>query len=377
MLARLRALSRFSVRPHRSATDSNSQAPRPALGLEPLEAREVPAILGAAASYNVFGLARADIDLSGRVADQGTLAVAAHGSADLTGFASVTGTATLDPTASSRVRGFAGVGAVQRADLSQAAADALAGAAALTGMTPTQTFGVIHTSTVISGNGGQNVIDIDGIQLDGSKTLTLSGGANDYFYINDAGRFDLSDRSAIVLAGGVQASHVIFNVEGAGRDVVVTDRAVAQGTILAPHRDIELDSVLVGSIIGAQGHSIDISGRAQVLGVSFAEPVAATGGTGTTGGTGSTGTASISGNVKYSMFGGDSIGPEQGATVTLTDASGNAVATATTDVNGNYTLGQLSAGTYTLTVVANGYNTQTQTVTLTAGQAMTDNFLVS
>jgi hypothetical protein len=331
--------------------------------------REVPAILGAAGAYNVFGLANADVDLTGRVVDQGSLAVAAHGSADLTGSATVTGAATLDPTASARARGLAGVGSVQRADLSQAVADALAGAATLAGMTPTQTFGVIHTSTVISGNGGQNVIDVGGIRLDGSETLTLSGSASDYFYINDAGRFELSDHSAIVLTGGVLASHVIFNVEGTGPEVVVTDRAVAQGTILAPNRSIDLDAQLVGSVIGAQGHSIEISGRAQVVGVSFAEPV--------TGGTGGTGTASITGNVQFSMGGGDSVGPEQGATVTLTDASGNVVATATTDASGNYTLGQLPAGSFTITVVANGFNTQTQSVTLTNGQAMTDNFTVS
>jgi hypothetical protein len=331
--------------------------------------REVPAVLGAAGAYNVFGLANATVALTGHSVDQGSAAVGQSGSVALTGFAAVTGTLTLDPTASSTASRHAGVGSAQSADLSQAAADALAGAAALAGMTPTQTFGVLGASTVISGNGGQNVIDVGGILLGGSSALTLSGSAADYFYINDAGQFSLSARSAIVLTGGVQASHVIFNVEGAGPGVVVTDQAVAQGTILAPDRNIALNSQLVGSIIGAQGLAINIGGGAQVVGVSFAEPAP--------GGTGGTGTASITGNVQFSMGGGDSIGPEQGATVTLTDLSGNVVATATTDASGNYTLGQLPAGSFVITVVANGFNTQTQNVTLTDGQALTDNFTVS
>jgi hypothetical protein len=87
-----------------------------------------------------------------------------------------------------------------------------------------------------------------------------------------------------------------------------------------------------------------------------------------------TGTASISGNVQYSMFGGDEVGSVVGATVTLTDANGNVVATTFTDSNGNYSFGSLAAGNYTVTVTDSSYDAQSNTVTLTDGQAATDNF---
>ncbi len=76
----------------------------------------------------------------------------------------------------------------------------------------------------------------------------------------------------------------------------------------------------------------------------------------------------------------------QGVTVTVTDGSGATVGTATTDVNGNYTVGGLPPGTYTVTfsnlpagltptttnapgsTPANDSNGLTSTVTLVAGQ---------
>ncbi len=53
--------------------------------------------------------------------------------------------------------------------------------------------------------------------------------------------------------------------------------------------------------------------------------------------------------------------PAAGDTVTLTDASGNVVATTTTDANGNYSFGNLPAGTYTVTE-CNGGTSQTVTI---------------
>ncbi|HEV3436463.1 MAG TPA: carboxypeptidase-like regulatory domain-containing protein, partial [Gemmata sp.] len=91
-----------------------------------------------------------------------------------------------------------------------------------------------------------------------------------------------------------------------------------------------------------------------------------------------TGTASITGNVQYSEYGGDEVGNVVGATVTLTDANGNVVATTTTDSNGNYSFGSLVAGTYTITVTDSDYNSASpQTQSLSSGQAATDNFTLS
>jgi hypothetical protein len=90
----------------------------------------------------------------------------------------------------------------------------------------------------------------------------------------------------------------------------------------------------------------------------------------------STDTASISGNVSYYNSVLEMTQFMEGATVTLTDANGNVVGTTTTDSNGDFSFGDLAAGTYTITVDASafGFGTQTFTITLANGQTATDNF---
>jgi hypothetical protein len=86
-----------------------------------------------------------------------------------------------------------------------------------------------------------------------------------------------------------------------------------------------------------------------------------------------TGTASVFGAVRYSRFGGDEVGPVVGATVTLADANGNVVASTTTDASGNYSLGSLKAGSYTLRV-SSEFGIATRSVELADGQAVNLNF---
>ena len=86
------------------------------------------------------------------------------------------------------------------------------------------------------------------------------------------------------------------------------------------------------------------------------------------------GTASISGVVRYSRYGGDEVGPVAGATVTLTDADGNVMASTTTDASGNYSLGNLPAGSYTLSVASNEFGIARRAVDLANDEATTQNF---
>src|SRR5262245_16319385 len=90
MLAWIRKLS------SRRSTPTTQPARRTTLGLESLEMREVPAVLGAAGAYTVFGLGNTEIDLTGRAVDQGSLAVGRGGSVAVTGRAVVTGEVSLD-----------------------------------------------------------------------------------------------------------------------------------------------------------------------------------------------------------------------------------------------------------------------------------------
>ena len=81
-------------------------------------------------------------------------------------------------------------------------------------MPPTKTFSSISSSTTVTGNGGQNVVNVSsGINLGNGETLTLQGGSSDTFIVNVAGGMQLGDGSNIVLSG-VPPSQVLFNFTG-------------------------------------------------------------------------------------------------------------------------------------------------------------------
>src|SRR5262245_31575971 len=332
------------TRQNRKTTAPARTTQRVQLVAEVLENREVPTILGTAGAFDVFGIGNTSVVISGPSGVTGTMAVGADGTANLSGSSFVSGTLSLDPTATYIHSGTASVGSVQTVDLTQGTNDALAASAALTAMAPTQTWGVIKSPTVITGNGGQNVINVTGINLGGSAKLTLSGGANDYFFINDSGAFSMSGTSAIVLTGGVQASHVIFNVVGTGQTVNLSGGTVGQGTILAVNRDISIGYQLSGTIIGALNHKIDIHSGAKVYGVEFQEPSPPAEG-------------SLSGVVYFDANQDGKIDPVTdhgiaGVTIHLswTDEDGNLNdVTTLTDENGAYSFTGLTAGTYSIT----------------------------
>ena len=124
--------------------------------------------------------------------------------------------------------------------------DALNAAATVAAMTPTQVFKTIRRPTVITGNGGVNVIDINGNITD---SVVLSGNAHDVFFINVSGTIDLRDRATLAVAGGVTAGAVLYNLTGTGA-VEIHVRNVVNGTILAPNYSLELDGDFNGAVIG-------------------------------------------------------------------------------------------------------------------------------
>ena len=77
----------------------------------------------------------------------------------------------------------------------------------IAGFTPTQIFGQNDNVQTLTGNGGINVIDITGGNVNG--TVTLRGGINDIFYINIQANMAMS---GVVLANGVTADHVFWNI---------------------------------------------------------------------------------------------------------------------------------------------------------------------
>jgi hypothetical protein len=109
--------------------------------------------------------------------------------------------------------------------VNQAISDAIKFSQTIAGFTATQTLSSIKTTTTLKGNGGINVIDFkggDGLALDNKAVLTLSGNANDIFYINflDEAGFSISGAAQIALAGGVNPNNIYWNVVS-GKDITV------------------------------------------------------------------------------------------------------------------------------------------------------------
>jgi hypothetical protein len=136
--------------------------------------------------------------------------------------------------------------AVDPAALATVDSDALNAATTVAAMTPTQVFENIRRETVITGNGGVNVIDINGNITD---SLMLSGGSNDVFFVNVSGTIRLRDHRTLGVAGGVSAGGVLYNLVGNG-EVEIGRRSVVNGTILAPDYALDLAGEFNGAVIG-------------------------------------------------------------------------------------------------------------------------------
>lgn len=127
--------------------------------------------------------------------------------------------------------------------------DAIALSNGLQGLAATQTLsGITTTGSTIVGNGGVNVIDVNG---NITKAFALSGGANDYFVFNVTGALNVGSGAIADITGtGVTANHIIFNLIGSGTVNTMTPDTL-YGTLLSVngHYTYTLDSVAYGAAI--------------------------------------------------------------------------------------------------------------------------------
>ncbi len=95
-----------------------------------------------------------------------------------------------------------------------------------------------------------------------SGTFTLQGTAMTTYIINVANNFSLNN-SKVVLSGGLLASHVLFNVMGAGSQVSLNQGTSLQGIMLAYNRKLDLSG---GKIYGkAIANQVVITSGGQVV----------------------------------------------------------------------------------------------------------------
>jgi len=96
---------------------------------------------------------------------------------------------------------------------------------------------------------------VNSINLSSTLTLVGNGSGCDVFVINvtDPTAVFNFNGDQIVLSGGLTPDRVTFNFPGTGGGInIFKNNAIFRGTILAPQRDVEIDSAAVfGSVIGS------------------------------------------------------------------------------------------------------------------------------
>ncbi len=248
-------------------TRSRRQTTSRPLSVCTLEDRWTPStgsLLGTAANYSVLGLQGTTI-LNNEVRVAGNEGVSQGGAlknkADSTITKNVFEYSKGEYSGNGKLRGQVVIDADRLAKADQ---DALQASLTAASQIATQTFGSIKHSTVVLGNGGVNVISINGNITD---SLILRGSASDIFIVNVSGTLKLRGNSTLGLAGGVTASHVLYNFTGAGT-ISVDDHDVVNGTLLAPHYSVQFEGVCKGAII-AGGDTINLKSHARVKEIDF------------------------------------------------------------------------------------------------------------
>ena len=231
--------------------------------------------LGQAAQYAVLSLGKPSAETDGQsrldlsaVTVYGNVGVGPYGTLDFQGPSTIVGDLYLDPTLLPQDI-ISDVGTVTGArlydqDLSGPVADAIAAAQANAALPPTQSVGRLLASTTLYGNGGLNVIAIDGVDYSRSNpttplTLELVGGENDLFVLNVSGKFVLGPNASI---RAPDPSRLLINVLPGSVPVQFASNSFVGGTLLATSRKMGPLQGACGPVIGALVSEISLLGGA-------------------------------------------------------------------------------------------------------------------
>lgn len=241
--------------------------------------------LGSAGQFAVLSLGKPSAETDGQsrldlsaVDVYGDVGVGPYGTLDFQGPSTIHGDLYIDPTlAPQDIISDAGLvtGTRVTRDLSGPVAEALAAAAANADRLPTRSFDRLGVSTTIYGQGGMNVIAIEGLDYARSSattplTLTLQGGDSDLFLLNVSGKFVMGPNSSI---RGVDPSRVLVNVLPGNTPAQFAANSYVGGTLLATERKMGPLQGASGPVIGARVAEISLVGGA-VLNPPALAPVA-------------------------------------------------------------------------------------------------------
>ncbi len=210
------------------------------------------------------------------------MGLASGASTNFSGGGTLTGTLYEDPAASVQSNlssQFNVTGGIVTQSLAQAVSDVVNAADNAALLTPDQIFGSIGGSALtinptgaLNASGGHNtVVKVNGnISITNpSNDLTINGGANDFYIIDVTGDVAVSN-GAITTSGGIPASHILFNVEGTGDSVDLSNStSVLTGTYLAPDANQTI-TISPGTVNGALiGYQIQDSSGPTINGALY------------------------------------------------------------------------------------------------------------
>ncbi len=219
-------------------------------------------------SFAAIGLQGSNIQLSGGSQQvNGNMGIGVNGQFNMSGGGTANSTLYADPSAQIQLTGgsaLKGGEVVETMSPVQSAAMSVSNAAAA--MAPTQTFTSITSTTTITGNGGQNVINITGnFHLSGGNTLTISGGAKDSFIINAPAGLQLDGGSNIVLSG-LAPNQVLFNFPtGSTGQVQFSGNSTTAGIYLAPYLQMQISGGGYHNSEFISGGQLSLSGGPAVI----------------------------------------------------------------------------------------------------------------
>ena len=209
----------------------------------------------------VVGFSNTDVTFSGNCNVGGSVVLLGNSTLQMSGNANISGKIICPSNGQVRMSGNAS-GQVVDDDLSRNESAVLDFGANLDGLAGTQFFDNINSSVTIQGNGGLNVIQVNGdVNLAGNSTVTLKGNAQDLFLINVSGQVTISGNANVNVSGSLPAANVLFRLTGNSGNVALTGNGHVCGTFFAPHGSAQVsgNGVIEGSVFASD--SIAITGN--------------------------------------------------------------------------------------------------------------------
>jgi hypothetical protein len=232
--------------------------------------------LGTAANYALFNGVGETMNVNGGFNLTGNLGLAKGYNVNISGSNYESGRTYYDYTTGQGSWSNSGTwteagGASINQSMSQAVTDAATAASSAAALAATSGFASTYQNAAMTVNGSsivikavsnlsENVLNISSLSLtNGTITFDDNGYTGAKFIINDTGAFSInatgSSQSVIQGINGASASDIIFNIQGTGSTVSITDTSSKSnsiiGTILAPQRNVNLGGggTLTGELV--------------------------------------------------------------------------------------------------------------------------------